>query len=146
MWSSIRGLDTTSSLHRGLFGRNIRVPVRWRRLLKRPLSAEGIARGRPGVHEDLDFTNFGQEVVRFVLEIELDSDFADQEEIFKRKQHGKLQRVADGRLVGFRIVFQSYRLLAFGTSPQRRNISSCVFRLASLCNNVRRCRGESGSS
>ena len=45
-----------------------------------------------GVHEDIDFTNFSQEPARFVFEIELDGDFADQAETFKRKQHGKLQR------------------------------------------------------
>ena len=39
-----------------------------------------------------------------------------------------------------------YRLLDFGDKPQRRNIFSCVFRLASLWSIVRRCRGESGSS
>jgi hypothetical protein len=39
-----------------------------------------------------------------------------------------------------------YRLLALGNRPQRRNISSCVFLLASLCSMVRRCRGDSGSS
>src|SRR5205823_12667293 len=45
-----------------------------------------------GVHEDIDFTNFSQEAARFVFEIELDGDFVDQAETFKRKQHGKLQR------------------------------------------------------
>jgi glycogen debranching enzyme len=45
-----------------------------------------------GIHEDIDFTNFSQEVAHFVFEIELDRDFADQAETFKRKQHGKLER------------------------------------------------------
>lgn len=45
-----------------------------------------------GVHEDIDFTNFTEETTGFVFEIELDSDFADQAEAFKRKQHGKLTR------------------------------------------------------
>src|SRR5206468_7177167 len=45
-----------------------------------------------GVHEDIDFTNFSQDAAHFVFEIELDGDFADQAETFKRKQHGKLQR------------------------------------------------------
>jgi glycogen debranching enzyme len=45
-----------------------------------------------GIHEDIDFTNFSQEAARFVFEIELDGDFADQAETFKRKQHGKLER------------------------------------------------------
>ena len=45
-----------------------------------------------GVHEDLDFTNFTQRPVQFTFEIELDSDFADQAETFRRKQHGKLTR------------------------------------------------------
>jgi glycogen debranching enzyme len=45
-----------------------------------------------GIHEDIDFTNFTQRPTRFVFEIELDSDFADQAETFKRKQQGKLAR------------------------------------------------------
>lgn len=45
-----------------------------------------------GVHEDIDFTNFTQQAARFLFEIELDSDFADQAETFKRKQHGELRR------------------------------------------------------
>ena len=52
-------------------------------------------------------------------------------------------------MVGLRWVLdfiENYRLLAFGSSPQRRNISSWVFRLASLCSIVRRRRGDSGSS
>ena len=45
-----------------------------------------------GVHEDIDITNFTQFPTRFVFEVELDSDFADQAETFRRKQRGKLQR------------------------------------------------------
>ena len=45
-----------------------------------------------GVHEDIDFTNFTEDATRFVFEIELDSDFADQAEAIQRKQHGKLTR------------------------------------------------------
>jgi hypothetical protein len=45
-----------------------------------------------GIHEDIDFTNFSQEAARFVFEIELDGDFADQAETFKRKQHRELRR------------------------------------------------------
>ena len=45
-----------------------------------------------GVHEDIDITNFAQKPVRFTLEVELDSDFADQAETFQRKQRGKLVR------------------------------------------------------
>ena len=45
-----------------------------------------------GVHEDIDLTNFSQEATHFVFEIELDADFADQAETFKRKQHGDLRR------------------------------------------------------
>jgi N-terminal domain of (some) glycogen debranching enzymes len=45
-----------------------------------------------GVHEDLDFTNFSQTTTRFRFEIELDSDFADQAEAFRRKQFGRLRR------------------------------------------------------
>ena len=43
-----------------------------------------------GVHEDIDLTNFTQDEVKFTFEIEIDSDFADQAETFRRKQHGKL--------------------------------------------------------
>jgi glycogen debranching enzyme len=45
-----------------------------------------------GVHEDIDFTNFTQADTNFFFEVELDADFADQAETFKRKQHGKLRR------------------------------------------------------
>jgi glycogen debranching enzyme len=45
-----------------------------------------------GVHEDIDFTNFTQQAARFSFEIELDGDFADQAETFKREQRGKLSR------------------------------------------------------
>jgi len=45
-----------------------------------------------GVHEDIDFTNFTQTDTSFAFEIELDADFSDQAETFKRKQHGKLTR------------------------------------------------------
>ena len=45
-----------------------------------------------GVHEDIDFTNFTQQPTHFTFEVELDGDFADQAETFKRKQRGKLSR------------------------------------------------------
>ena len=45
-----------------------------------------------GVHEDIDFTNFTQRAVKFTFEIEIDVDFADQAEVSRRKQHGKLTR------------------------------------------------------
>jgi len=45
-----------------------------------------------GVHEDIDFTNFTQRAVKFNFEIEIDVDFADQAEAFRRKQRGKLTR------------------------------------------------------
>ena len=45
-----------------------------------------------GVHEDIDFTNFTQHAEKFTFEIEIDADFADQAEIFRRKQRGKLTR------------------------------------------------------
>src|SRR5215469_15271959 len=45
-----------------------------------------------GIHEDIDITNFTQKPVRFTFELELDSDFADQAETFRRKQRGKLVR------------------------------------------------------
>ena len=45
-----------------------------------------------GLHEDIDFTNFSQNETRFVFEIELDCDFADQAETFRRKQRGIVRR------------------------------------------------------
>ena len=45
-----------------------------------------------GVHEDIDLTNFSQQGVNFTFEIEVDSDFADQAETFRRKQRGRLTR------------------------------------------------------
>jgi glycogen debranching enzyme len=45
-----------------------------------------------GVHEDIDITNFTQNATRFTFEIEVDADFADQAETFKRKQRGTLRR------------------------------------------------------
>src|SRR5579864_5764527 len=45
-----------------------------------------------GIHEDIDLTNFTQADTSFTFEIELDADFSDQAETFKRKQHGKLTR------------------------------------------------------
>ena len=44
-----------------------------------------------GVHEDLDLTNFSDRPCKFLFEIAIDSDFADQAETFQRKQHGKLR-------------------------------------------------------
>ena len=44
-----------------------------------------------GVHEDVDVTNFTQETADFQLKLELDADFADQEETtHRRRQFGKL--------------------------------------------------------
>lgn len=45
-----------------------------------------------GVHEDIDLTNFTQQAAKLAFEIEIDADFADQAEIFRRKQKGKLTR------------------------------------------------------
>jgi glycogen debranching enzyme len=45
-----------------------------------------------GVHEDIDLTNFTQRAVKFTFEIEVDADFADQAETFRRKQRGSLIR------------------------------------------------------
>jgi glycogen debranching enzyme len=45
-----------------------------------------------GVHEDIDFTNFSQYPTEFDFEIEVDADFADQAETFRRRQFGKLRR------------------------------------------------------
>ncbi|MBI4447069.1 MAG: amylo-alpha-1,6-glucosidase [Acidobacteria bacterium] len=46
------------------------------------------------VHEDLDFTNYSQSPTRFRFQIELDADFADQEELLnaERQQRGELRR------------------------------------------------------
>jgi glycogen debranching enzyme len=57
-----------------------------------------------GLHEDVDVTNFTQRALSFTLEIELDADFADQEETRgERKQHGTLTREwRDGRELLFR--------------------------------------------
>ena len=45
-----------------------------------------------GIHEDIDFTNFTQRAVKFKFDVEIDADFADQAESFRRKQRGKLTR------------------------------------------------------
>ena len=46
-----------------------------------------------GVHEDVDLTNFTQKPTEFELQLEVDADFADQEETTKpRRQFGKLTR------------------------------------------------------
>ncbi len=44
-----------------------------------------------GVHEDINITNFTQHTAKFTFEIEIDADFADQAEIFRRKQRGKVK-------------------------------------------------------
>jgi glycogen debranching enzyme len=47
----------------------------------------------PGVHEDLDLTNFSQGTTHFEFALELDADFADVGETEgNRQQHGKLSR------------------------------------------------------
>jgi glycogen debranching enzyme len=46
-----------------------------------------------GMHEDLVLTNFSQRPTKFHFEIELDADFADQEELQgQRQQNGRLER------------------------------------------------------
>ncbi len=46
-----------------------------------------------GVHEDVDLTNYTQERVEFELQLEVDADFADQEETVRgREQTGELKR------------------------------------------------------
>jgi glycogen debranching enzyme len=46
-----------------------------------------------GLHEDVDLTNFSQRRTAFILTLELDADFADQEETRgERRQHGRLER------------------------------------------------------
>ena len=50
----------------------------------------------PGIHEDVDLTNYTQEPTAFTLQLEIDGDFADQNEITepegKRKLGGTLRR------------------------------------------------------
>ncbi len=45
-----------------------------------------------GVHEDIDITDFTNRRHRFLFEVELDCDFADQAETEERKQRGRLTR------------------------------------------------------
>ncbi len=45
-----------------------------------------------GIHEDVDITNYAQEPAEFELTLEIDADFADQQEIRGRQQFGKLRR------------------------------------------------------
>ncbi len=46
-----------------------------------------------GVHEDVDLINYTQQPVSFELQLEIDGDFADQEEtVRERQQFGKLTR------------------------------------------------------
>ena len=46
-----------------------------------------------GLHEDVDVTNYTQQPVEFELQLEIDADFADQEEtVRKREQFGELNR------------------------------------------------------
>ncbi|TJW33185.1 MAG: amylo-alpha-1,6-glucosidase, partial [Mesorhizobium sp.] len=43
-----------------------------------------------GLHEDVDLVNFTQEKVQFMLELDLDADFADQDETHgNRRQSGR---------------------------------------------------------
>ncbi len=47
-----------------------------------------------GLHEDVDLTNYTLEPVEFVLQLEADADFADQEEVARqRQQFGQLERL-----------------------------------------------------
>jgi glycogen debranching enzyme len=48
----------------------------------------------PGIHEDVDLTNYTQEQTTFTLELEIDSDFADQNERDKPEK----KRELDGKL------------------------------------------------
>ncbi|MBV9086255.1 MAG: amylo-alpha-1,6-glucosidase, partial [Acidobacteriaceae bacterium] len=46
-----------------------------------------------GLHEDVDLTNYTQQPVEFELQLEIDADFADQEETVRpREQFGELTR------------------------------------------------------
>ncbi|MGH8076590.1 MAG: amylo-alpha-1,6-glucosidase [Lysobacter sp.] len=59
-----------------------------------------------GLHEDFDFTNFTQQSVRFRLALDVDADFADQEETkAERQQHGSLTRQWNDRDDTHELVF-----------------------------------------
>ncbi len=46
-----------------------------------------------GLHEDVDLSNFSQRPTTFILQLDLDADFADLEETRgERQQHGRLER------------------------------------------------------
>src|SRR5581483_4628874 len=59
-----------------------------------------------GIHEDVDFTNFTQQPVDFVVTLELDADFADQAEVTRdRQQFGDLTRTWRKGEAGWELVF-----------------------------------------
>ncbi len=63
----------------------------------------------PGVHEDLDFTNFSQVDTRFRFALEVDADFADLGETEgNRQQHGKVRRSWIANLGGAAILEFDY--------------------------------------
>ncbi len=53
-----------------------------------------------GLHEDIDFTNYTADPVRFNFEIRLDADFRDQAELHRRKQNGRLRKTWHRRSKG----------------------------------------------
>src|SRR5437588_8172400 len=58
------------------------------------------------MHEDLDLTNWTQDAIEFLLELEVDSDFASQEEVEEpRRQQGRLEREWFGSSTGGRLRF-----------------------------------------
>lgn len=59
-----------------------------------------------GLHEDLDLANFTQQPVKLRLTLEIDADFADQDETAdRRRQHGSLTRDWHDRGTAHELVF-----------------------------------------
>ncbi len=103
-----------------------------------------------GVHEDLYLTNYSQKQANFELQMEIDGDFADQQEVNReRKQQGKLtrewRRADDGRWellldyaaenhyshqgnVGFATIHRAlaYRVQKSPTQPQYKDGRVCL--------------------
>src|SRR5215204_2770087 len=59
-----------------------------------------------GVHEDRDLTNFTRRAVGFEFELEVEADFADQEEAVRgRRQHGTIGRLWRARADAWELSF-----------------------------------------
>jgi len=91
----------------------------------------------PGVHEDVDLTNYTQEPTTFTLQLEIDADFADQNETAEpdteRKLGGELQREWQDRGDGtWELVFGFYaqhdyeELSIKGTAETHRSLIICI--------------------